>query len=159
MSCWLEYNIFVRCTYFDLFKKLKWCIKLTRFILVSYPSIHIKCILKLSFPSFQENFQGGVILGHNIRLLDWNYEPLFYKYSACYSSHDEVFANLLNMLHNYTQNFEIYLNKKKINQNISEKFGHPYIISDESHGNLKKYSGKSEKNQGAFFLVFCSHPV
>ena len=46
-----------------------------------------------------------------------------------------------------------FLNKKK-NQNVSEKFGHPYIISD---GNLKKkYSGK---NQGAFFLDFCSHPV
>ena len=64
------------------------------------------------------------------------------------------------MLHNYIQNFEMYfyLNQKK-NQNVSEKFGHPYIISDENHGNLKKYSGKSGKNQGAYFLDFCSHPV
>ena len=78
---------------------------------------------------------------------------MFYKYSACYSSHDEVFTNLLSMLHNYTQNFEMYfyLNKKKINQNVSEKFGHPYIISDGNHGNLKKYSGKLGKNQGTFF--------
>ena len=49
-----------------------------------------------------------------------------------------------------------YLNKMKINQNVSEKFGDPYIICDGNHGNLKKYSGK---NQGAFFLDFCSHSV
>ena len=50
------------------------------------------------------------------------------------------------MLHNYTQNFEMYfcLNKKKINQNVSEKFGHPYLISD---GNQKK---NLQENQGAF---------
>ena len=68
--------------------------------------------------------------------MDWNYEPLFYKYSVCYSSHDEVSTNLPSMLHNYTQNFEMYfyLNKKKITQNVSEKFDHPYIIGD---GNLK----------------------
>ena len=50
-----------------------------------------------------------------------------------------------------------YLNKKK-NLNILEKIGHPYIINDENHGNLKKYSGKLRKNQRAFLLDFCSHP-
>ena len=80
-----------------------------------------------------------------------------YKYSACFSSHYKVFTNLLIMVRNYTQSFEIYFyfNKKKINH-VSEKFNHPCIISDGNHGNLKKYSGK---NQGAFFLDFCSHPV
>ena len=33
-----------------------------------------------------------------------------------------------------------------------------YIISDENHGSLKKFTGKSGKNQGAFFLDFCTHP-
>ena len=35
-----------------------------------------------------------------------------------------------------------YLNKEKINQNVLEKFGHLYIISDENHGNLKKNNRK-----------------
>ena len=66
-------------------------------------------------------------------------------------------SNLLSMLDNYIQNFEMYfyLNKNK-NQNVSEKFGHLYVINYGNLGNLKKYSGK---NQGAFFLDFCSHPV
>ena len=50
-----------------------------------------------------------------------------------------------------------YLNKKKVN--VSEKFGYPYIISDENHGNLKKILREIRKNQGAFFRDFCSHPV
>ena len=62
-------------------------------------------------------------------------------------------SNLLSMLHNYIQNFEMYfyLNKKK-NQNVLEKFGHPYTISNENHGNLKKKTLREiREKSGSFF--------
>ena len=62
-------------------------------------------------------------------------------------------SNLLSALHNYMQNFEMYfyLNKKK-NKNVSEKFGHPYMISDKNHGNLKKKNTQG-KIRELFFLT------
>ena len=62
-------------------------------------------------------------------------------------------SNLLSMLNNYIQNFEMYfyLNKKK-NQNVWEKFSHLCITSDENHGNLKKKTLREiREKSGSFF--------